>query len=64
MKYKVRGYQRRYVSEDIFEADNEQEATDLAFNSHYKGGLGLKYMDNLEANQISFIAEPYWEEEE
>lgn len=64
MKYKVRGYQKRYVSEDIFEADNEQEATNLAFNSHYKGGLGLKYMDNLEANQISFIAEPYWEEEE
>jgi hypothetical protein len=64
MKYKVRGYQRRYVSEDIFEADNEQEATNLAFNSHYKGGLMLKYMENEEANQISFIAEPYWEEEE
>ena len=42
MKYKVRGYQKRYVSEDIFEADNEQEATNLAFNSHYKGGLMLK----------------------
>ena len=50
MKYKVRGYQRRYVSEDIFEADNEQEATNLAFNSHYKGGLMLKYMENEEAN--------------
>jgi len=63
MKYKVRGYQRRYVSEDIFEADNKQEATNLAFWSNYKGGLMLKYMENEEANQISFIAEPYLEEE-
>ena len=63
MKYKVYGYQKRYVSEDIFEADSKKEATNLAFTNHYKGGLGLKYMDNLEANQISFIAEPYLEEE-
>ena len=63
MKYKVYGYQKRYISEDIFEGDSKEQATNLAFNSHYKGGLGLKYMDNLEANQISFIAEPYWEEE-
>ena len=64
MKYKVLGYQKRYVSENIIEADNKEEAISLGFNMNYKSGLGLKYMDNLEANQISFIAEPYWEEEE
>ena len=63
MKYKVLGYQKRYVSEDIIEADSEEQAISFGFNMNYKGGLGLKYMDNLEANQISFIAEPYWEED-
>ena len=63
MKYKVLGYQKRYVSEDIFEASSEEEAINLAYRNHYKNGLGLKYMDNLEANSISFIAETYWEEE-
>ena len=63
MKYKVLGYQKRYVSENIIEADSKEEAISLGFNMNYKSGLGLKYWDNLEANQISFIAEPYWEEE-
>lgn len=63
MKYKVIGYQKRYVSENIIEADSKEEAINLGFNMNYKSGLGLKYMDNLEANQISFIAEPYREEE-
>ena len=64
MKYIVLGYQKRYVSENIIEADSKEEAISLGFNMNYKSGLGLKYWDNLEANQISFIAEPYWEEEE
>lgn len=64
MKYKVLGYQKRYVSEDIIEADSEEQAISFGFNMNYKGGLGLKYMDNLEANQISFMVDPYWEEEE
>ena len=34
MKYKVYGYQKRYISEDIFEADSKEQATNLAFNSH------------------------------
>ena len=63
MKYKVLGYQKRYVSEDIIDADSEEQAISFGYNINYKGGLGLKYMDNLEANQISFIAEPYYEEE-
>ena len=63
MKYKVLGYQKRYVSEDIIDADREEQAISFGYNINYKGGLGLKYMDNLESNQISFIAEPYYEEE-
>ena len=63
MKYKVYGQQNMVVWEDIVKADSEQEAIEIAYRMNYKSGLGLKYMDNLEANQISFIAEPYWEEE-
>ena len=32
MKYKVLGYQKRYVSEDIIEADSEEQAISFGFN--------------------------------
>lgn len=54
MKYKVYGQQNMVVWEDIVEADSKQEAIEVAYRMNYKGGLGLKYMDNLEANTITF----------
>jgi hypothetical protein len=54
MKYKVYGQQNRIVWEDIVKADSEQEAIDIAYLMNYKSGMGLKYMDNLEANTVTF----------
>ena len=54
MKYKVYGQQNRVVWEDIVKADSKQEAIDIAYLMNYKSGMGLKYMDNLEANTITF----------
>lgn len=54
MKYKVYGQQKMVVWEDIVKADSKQEAIEVAYLMNYKGGLGLKYMDNLEANTITF----------
>ena len=53
-KYKVYGQQNMVVWEDIVKADSEQEAIEVAYRMNYKSGLGLKYMDNLEANTITF----------
>ncbi len=53
-KYKVYGQQRMTIWEDIVKADSEQEAIEVAYRMNYKSGLGLKYMDNLEANTITF----------
>tara|TARA_R110002012_G_scaffold130345_2_gene282833 strand:+ start:119 stop:307 length:189 start_codon:yes stop_codon:yes gene_type:complete len=53
-KYKVYGQQNIVVWEDIVKADSEQEAIEVAYRMNYKSGLGLKYMDNLEANTITF----------
>ena len=53
-KYKVYGQQNMDVWEDIVKADSEQEAIEVAYRMNYKSGLGLKYMDNLEANTITF----------
>jgi len=53
-KYKIYGQQNRVVWEDIVKADSKQEAIDIAYLMNYKSGMGLKYMDNLEANTITF----------
>ena len=53
-KYKVYGQQNMVVWEDIVKADSEQEAIEVAYRMNYKSGLGLKYMDNLEENTITF----------
>ena len=53
-KYRVYGQQNMVVWEDIVKADSEQEAIEVAYRMNYKSGLGLKYMDNLEANTITF----------
>ena len=54
MKYKVYGQQNTVIWEDIVKADSKQEAIDIAYLMNYKSGMGLKYMDNLEANTITF----------
>jgi len=53
-KYKVYGQQNIIIWEDIVKADSKQEAIDIAYLMNYKSGMGLKYMDNLEANTITF----------
>jgi hypothetical protein len=53
-KYKVYGQQNTIIWEDIVKADSKQEAIDIAYLMNYKSGMGLKYMDNLEANTITF----------
>ena len=53
-KYKVYGQQNTIIWEDIVKADSKQEAISIAYLMNYKSGMGLKYMDNLEANTITF----------
>ena len=52
-KYKVYGQQNTIIWEDIVKADSKQEAISIAYLMNYKSGMGLKYMDNLEANTIT-----------
>jgi hypothetical protein len=56
-KYKVYGQQRMTIWDGSIEANSKKEAIDMAYLMNYKSGLGMKYMDNLEANTISFSIE-------
>ena len=49
------------IWKDKIKADNKQEAIKIALRMNYKSGLGMKYMDNLEANTINVFVK---EEEE
>ena len=53
-KYKVYAEQNKIIWKDTIKADNVQEAIDIVLSMNYKSGLGMKYMDNLEANTIRF----------
>ena len=63
MEYKVYAKQSMPIWAGTIKADSKEEAINTASRINYKSGLMMKYMDNLEANQISSIAEPYLEEE-
>tara|TARA_R110000744_G_scaffold264089_1_gene378367 strand:+ start:723 stop:908 length:186 start_codon:yes stop_codon:yes gene_type:complete len=59
-KYKIYGEQRITIWDGSIEANSKKEAIDMAYLMNHKSGLGMKYMDCLEASTISF----YIEEEE
>jgi len=60
-EYKVYAEQKTIIWKDKIKADNKQEAIKIVLRMNYKSGLGMKYMDNLEANTINFFVK---EEEE
>lgn len=60
-KYKVYAEQKTIIWKDKIKADNKQEAIKIALRMNHKRGLGMKYMDNLEANTINVFVK---EEEE
>tara|TARA_R110000824_G_scaffold26185_4_gene90372 strand:+ start:203 stop:388 length:186 start_codon:yes stop_codon:yes gene_type:complete len=56
-KFRVEATQTMTIWEDTVEANSKEEAISKAHSINYKDGLMMKYMDNLEANSISFNAE-------